>query len=105
MKFHNAKKNFKATAGVVHKCKICDKNFHSFYNLREHKRKENGAQRGSGARNVDNTQLVGVVDENSLKEELKTCKHFLVVSEMEIGRHRVYNFAMDFLDPKYLFKK
>ena len=38
------------------------------------------------------------------KEELKTCKHFLMDSEMENGRHRVYNFAMDTLDPKCLLE-
>ena len=47
---------------------------------------------------------MGDVDDNSLKEELKTCKQFLVDSEMENGRHRVYNFAMDTLDPKYLLE-
>ena len=34
----------------------------------------------------------------------KTCKKFLVDSEMENGRHRVYNFAMYTLDPKYLME-
>ena len=42
------------------------------------------------------------VDENSLKEKLETCKHFLVDSEIENGRHQVYNIAMDTLDPKFL---
>ena len=42
------------------------------------------------------------VDDISPKEELETCKHFLVDSEIGNGRHRVYNFAMETLDPKYL---
>ena len=45
------------------------------------------------------------VDDKSLKEELGTCKQFLVDSEMENGRHRVYNFAVDILDTKYLLEK
>ena len=36
---HIAKKHSKATARVVHKCKLSDKDFHSSYLVREHKRK------------------------------------------------------------------
>ena len=100
-----SKKHPKATARVVHECKICDRDFHGFYNLREHKRKDQGAQRGSAARNIDVTQLVENVDDISLKEDLETCKHFFVDSEIEKGRHRVYNFAMDTLEPKNPLEK
>ena len=47
----------------------------------------------------------GDVDDNSLKEELETSEHFLLDNEMENGRHRVYNFAMDTLDPEYQLEK
>ena len=100
-----AKKHSKASAIVVHKGKICEKDFHSFYNLQEHNRTEHWAQRGLGAQNDNVTQLIGVVGEKSLNEELETCKHFLVDSEMDNGRLRVYNFAMDTLDPKNLLEK
>ena len=73
--------------------------------MREHKRKQHGAQRGSRAQNVDVTQLKGDIDENGLKEELETSKRFLVDSEMENGWHTVYSFSMDTLDAKYLFQK
>ena len=56
--------------------KKIDKDFHSFYLLREHKRKEHGAQRGSSAQNADVTQRMGDVDDNGLKENLETCKLF-----------------------------
>ena len=36
VKNHIAKKHSKWTARVVLKCKLCDKEFHSFYLLREH---------------------------------------------------------------------
>ena len=48
---------------------------------------------------------MGGVDDNSLKEELETCERFLVDSEIEKRRQRVYNFAMDSLDPKSLLAK
>ena len=79
--------------------------FRSFSFLREHKRTEHGTKTGSGAQIVDVTQLMGEVDDKNLKMEPQTCKHFLVDSEMESGRHRVYKFAMDASDPKYLLEK
>ena len=97
--YHIAKKH------IVHKCNLSDKDFHSFYNLREHKWKEIGAQRSSGARTVDVAHVMGDVDDKGLKEELKTFKHFLVDSEMENGLQKVYNSAMDTLDPKYQLDK
>ena len=38
------------------------------------------------------------VDDQSLGEELESCKHFLTDTEMENGRHRVFNFAMSSFD-------
>ena len=45
MNYHNAKKHSNATGRVGRRCKLCDKDFHRFYKMREHKRKEHGAQR------------------------------------------------------------
>ena len=61
----------------------------------------NMEQRGSGAQNVDVTQLMGAVDDNSLKEGLETCKHFWRTLIWRM-RDRDYNFALDTLDPNYL---
>ena len=104
LNYHITKKRSKSAARVVHECKICDKDFHSFYLLREHKRKEHEAQRISSAEIVDVTQLMEDVDDNSLKEELEKCKHFSLDSVLEKGGHRLYNSAMDVLDPKYLLE-
>ena len=76
MIYHIAKKHSEATARVVQNCKICDEDFHSFYKLREHRRKEHVAQRGSGAQNVDVAHVMGDAADNSLKKGLETCKHF-----------------------------
>ena len=42
--------------------------------------------------------LVGAVDDQSLREQLESCKHFLTDTEMENGRHRVFNFAISSFD-------
>ena len=41
---------------------------------------------------------MGDVDDQSLREELASCKHFLTDTEMENGRHRAFNFAMSSFD-------
>ena len=63
--------------------------------MREHKLRDLGAQRGSGAQNIHATIVIGDVDNNKLTEELRLCKHFLVDSEMDNGRPRVFTFPMD----------
>ena len=42
--------------------------------------------------------IVGDVDDQSLREGLESCKQFLTDAEMENGRHRVFNFAMSSFD-------
>ena len=49
--------------------------------------------------------LMGDVDESSMKDEIETCKHFLMDSELDNGRRRVWNFAMETLYPKSLLEK
>ena len=105
MNDHIAKKQSTAAARFAHECKMCYKDLHSFYKLREHKRKEHGGQRGSRAQNVDVAHVKGDVDDNYLKEEMERSKQFLVDREMRIERRRVYNFAMDTLETKYLLEK
>ena len=62
--------------------------------------------------NFNVEDVVGDDDDQGLTEELESCKHFLTDTEMENGRHRVFNFAMSSFDmsllndkPDYLFKE
>ena len=48
---------------------------------------------------------MGDVDDQSLREELESFKHFLADTEMENGRHRVFNFAMSFFEMSLLNDK
>ena len=48
---------------------------------------------------------MGDVEDQSLRDELKSCKHFLTDTEMENGRHRVFNFAMSSFDMSLLNDK
>ena len=49
--------------------------------------------------------IVGDVDDQNLREELESCNHLLTDTEMENGRHRVFNFAMSSFDVSLLNDK
>ena len=44
-------------------------------------------------------------DDADLKEELQVCQRFLVDSELEKGRHHVFNFAMSTFDNSLVIQK
>ena len=48
---------------------------------------------------------MGGVDDQSLREELESCKHFLTDTEMKNGRQRVFKFAMSSFDMSMLNDK
>ena len=60
---------------------------------------------GFGARNIDVGDIVGDVDDQRLTEELESCKQFRTDTEMENGRHRVFNSAMSSFDMSLLNDK
>ena len=90
--YHIAKKH--ATPRVrkkTHKCKNCFKEFSGFYALRQHKTSEHGFQMKSAEFDVSN---LFEDDDADLKEEFQACQPFLVDSELDKGRHRVFNLAI-----------
>ena len=92
--YHAAKKHRFPRPSIAYKCKLCHAEFPSFHALRQHKNTQHGAQIGFGASNIDVEDIVGDVDDQSLREELESCKHFLIDTEMETGRHSVFNIAI-----------
>ena len=100
--YHIANKHATPPLKSTHKCKICFKEFSGFYALRQHKTSEHGLQMKSGEFDVSNLLED---DDADLKEELQACQHFLVDSELEKGRHRVFNFAMSTFDNSLINKK
>ena len=63
------------------------------------------AQSVSEKKSVVVTQFVQEIDDGRLREKMELCKRFVVDSQMENGRHRVFNFAMDVLDSHASRKK
>ena len=103
--YHIAKQHSAAGPLKTYKCKLCHAEFPGFYALRQHKNTQHGKQIGIGASNIDVEDIVGDVDDQSLREELQSCRHFLVDSEIQKGRHSVFNFAVNNLTAQVIEEK
>ena len=95
LKYHIAKQQSASGPSKTYKFKLCHAEFPGFYALRQHKNIQHGTQIGFGASNIDVEDIVGDVDDQSFREELRSCKHFLVDSEIQKWRHSVFSFAVN----------
>ena len=103
--YHIAKQHSAAGPSKTYKCKLCHAEFPGFYALRQHKNTQHGTQFGFGASNIGVEDIVGDVDDHSLREELQSCRHFLVDSEIQNGKHSVFNFAVNNLTAQVIEEK
>ena len=62
-------------------------------------------QIGSRTTDVDVEHMVGDIEDHSLREELRSCQHFLVDFELEKARHKVFNYAVETLNETHVNKK
>ena len=102
---HIAKQHSAAGASKTYKCKLRLAEFPGFYALRQHKNAQHGTQIGFGASKIDVEDIVGDVDDQSLREELQSCRHFLVDSEIQKGRHSVFDFGVNNLTAQVIEEK
>ena len=105
LNYHIAKKHSAPKLDVTFKCKLCYQEFPGFYALRQHGNSQHGTHVGSGTRDVDVEHIVGDFDVLKLREELRSCQHFLVDSELERARHKVYNYAVQTLNETIVNEK
>ena len=96
--YHVAKKHNVPRHSITYNCKLCHAEFPSFYALRQHKDAQPATQIGFGASSIDVKEIVGDVDDQSLRVKLASRKNFFTDTKMENGRHRVFNFAMSSFD-------
>ena len=105
LNYHIAKQHSEAGPSKTYKCNFCYAEFPGFYALRQHKNTQHGTQIGFGASNIGVEDVVGDVDDQSLREELQSCKHFVVDSEIQKERHTVFNFAVNNLTAQVIEEK
>ena len=95
LNYHVAKKRSAPKPDVTFKCKLCYQEFPGFYALRQHRNTQHAMQIGSGTKDVDVEHMVRDVEDHSLSEELRFRQHFLVDSEFERARHKLFNYAVE----------
>ena len=95
--YHIVKKQTAPKLDVIFVCKLCNREFPRFYALRQHRNTQHGMQIGSRTRVVDVEHIVVDVEDHRLREELRSFQHFLVDSEFERARHRIFNYAVETL--------
>ena len=105
LNYHIAKQHIAAGPSITYKCKLCHAEFPGFYALHQHKNTQHGTQVGFRASNFDVEGIVGDVDDQSLREELQSCRDFLVDSEIQKRRHSVFNFAVNNLTAQVIAEK
>ena len=108
MDYHVAKKHAQPSSKHSIVCSSCEKKVPCYYSVQQHRRKEHGAKQRKFSDTVANlNKIVEKEGENvnKLKEELSACHHFLVDTQMENGRHKVFIFQMSKVHTKIINDK
>ena len=95
LNYNIAKKQRGPKPDVTFKFTLCYQKFPGFYALRQHRNTQHGMKIGSRTRDVDVEHIVGDVEVERLREELRCCQHFLVDSELERAKRKVFNYALE----------
>ena len=103
--YHIAKKPSTPKLEFVLKCKLCYQEFPGFYALRQHRNTQLGMHIGSGRRDADVEHIVGDVQDRRLREEMHSCQHFLVDSELERARQKIFKYAVENLNKTIVNEK
>ena len=98
LNYHIAMKHSAPKPDVAFKCKLCYQDFPGFYALRQHRNTQHGKENGSALRDVDVEHVEGVVEDHKLREKFCSCQHFLMDSELEKVRHKLFNCAIENLN-------
>ena len=98
LNYQIAKKRSVPKPHVTFQCKLCYEEFPGFHALRQHKNSQHGFQ--IKTTEVVPDDIINKVDDTCLKEELRSCQHFLVESELEKERQKEFKQAIDNFNAK-----
>ena len=96
MNFQSSKKHAKSTPKST-KCVSCEKEVPRYYSLQQHHKKDHGLKASDSAADL-NKIFENEEDSDQLQDELNACQHFLTDTEVENGRHKLFNFQNSKLD-------
>ena len=103
MNYHIDKKHNNPKPVVTFKCKLCYQKFAAFYALSQHKNTQHSSSNKTA--NVDPEDNINEIDDANLERKLRSSQHFLVDSEIERARHKVFNYAVEALSETILNEK
>ena len=90
---------------AIRRVKNAALSFQVFFSLRCHKQRYHTAETTTSGEKAAVQSLADAGDDRSLEEELQSCRHFLVDSEIQKGRHRVFNFVVNNLTAQVIEEK
>ena len=105
LNYRIVKKHSAAGPKNNHTCKECSFEFSNFSSLRHHKQCYNTAETTSSGEKADLQSLADAGDDKSLEEELQSCRNFLVDSEIQKGKHGVFNSVVNNLTAQVIEEK
>ena len=105
LNYHIAKRHSAPKLDATFKCKLCFQEFPGIYALRQHRNTQHGMQIRSGTKNVDVEHILGDVEDQRLREELRSCQHFMADSELERATHKVFIYAVETLNETIVNEK
>ena len=104
LKYHNAKKHSPQNLISSSSVNFVIKSFQEF-TLYVNIETQHGIQIRSKTRDMDVEHIVGENEDHKLREEMRSCQHFLVDSELERAKHKVFNYAVETLNKTIVNKK
>ena len=110
MNYHLAKHHAPQDKTLNKVCIICLEEFPCFSSVQQHKRRKYGTSTKVGTKSNESLKEVLESEEldksnEQLQQELSACQHFFGNTEMENGRHRLFNFKLSKLDPSEINEK
>ena len=103
LNYHIAKKHSVPKPDVTFKCKLCYREFPGFYAVRQHRNTQQAMRTRSGT--TDAEHILGDAEDHRLREELRSCQHFLIDWELERARQKVFNYAVETLNETIVNEK
>ena len=103
MNYHIAKKHARVRVENTYNGKIGLEEVCGFYALLKHRSSQNGVPIKTS--NLDMDTLPEDIDDAEIEEVHSSCKHFLVDSELEKGRHSLFNFAISSFNNSFFSEK
>ena len=105
MDHHTATKHAIPSILTKTKCNTFEEEYPSFNSLQRHKKSVHGTTSSIGNVIVNLDAFMGDYDDQTHRQELTACHHFLVDSEFVRGRQHIFNFASTNLTPRFLREK